>query len=78
MNVLVDGDRILASTKGEVFCLDAATGTRLWHNSLPGEGTGLITFATPAGASTPVAPLREKQRRDEADAATAAAFSDGG
>src|SRR5262245_6746033 len=70
VNVLVDGDRILATTKGEAFCLDASTGTLLWHNDLPGEGCGLITIATQNGSSG-VAALREKQRQEEEAAASA-------
>lgn len=35
VTVHLDGDRIFASTIGEIFCLDAATGTMLWHNPCP-------------------------------------------
>jgi outer membrane protein assembly factor BamB len=71
VNVLLDGDRVLAATKGEIFCLDAATGQVLWHNELPGAGWGVVTIATASGSSSPLPPIREKQRRDEA-ASTAA------
>ena len=65
VNVLVDGDRVFATTKGEIFCLEAATGRLLWHDDLPGEGWGLITIATHSGSSN-LAPIREKQRQQEA------------
>ena len=66
VNVLLDGDRVLAATKGEMFCLDAATGQLLWHNELPGAGWGVIAIATASGSSSPMPPIREKLRRDEA------------
>jgi outer membrane protein assembly factor BamB len=71
VNLMLDNDRVLAATKGEIFCLDAATGQLIWSNDLPGEGRGLVTIATASGSSSPMPPMREKQRQDEA--ATAAA-----
>jgi len=41
VNILVDGDLVTATTKGEAFGLDRATGQLLWHNKLPGLGMGL-------------------------------------
>ena len=73
VNVLLDNDRVLAATKGEMFCLDAATGQLLWHNELPGAGWGIVTIATASGSSSPMPPIREKQRRDEAASAAAVA-----
>jgi outer membrane protein assembly factor BamB len=72
VNVILDNDRVIAATKGEVFCLDAATGHVLWHNELPGEGWGLVTIATASSPSSSVPSFGEKQRRDEAAAASAA------
>ena len=69
VNVLLDNDRVMAATKGEVFCLDPATAQVLWHNQLPGEGWGLITIATASGSSSAMPPFREKQRQDEAASA---------
>jgi outer membrane protein assembly factor BamB len=72
VNVLLDEGQVFATTKGEAYCLDAATGREIWHNTLPGQGWGLVTIATPGGA-TALTPNREKQRRDEeaAQASTA-------
>lgn len=72
VNLLVDGDRVIATAKGEVFCLDAATGHVLWNNRLPGEGTGLATIATASGSSSALPGMQEKTRRD-GDAAVIAA-----
>ena len=39
------GAAIYASTHGEVFCLDAATGQTRWRNPLRGLGWGLVSLA---------------------------------
>lgn len=39
------GNRLYASQSGELFCLDPATGTLLWHNKLSGHGTGFLSIA---------------------------------
>ena len=69
VNLLLDQDRIIATTKGKAFCVDPATGQLLWRNDLPGLGLGLVTIATASG-STPIGPSSQKRRNDEA-AATA-------
>lgn len=73
VNVMLDGDRVLAATRGEIFCLDPAAGRVLWNNKLPGKGVGLVTIATASGASNPMPPFREKKKRDEPDATAAIA-----
>lgn len=73
VNVMPDGDRVLAATRGEIFCLDPAAGRVLWNNKLPGKGVGLVTIATASGASNPMPPFREKKKRDETDATAAIA-----
>ena len=70
VNLMLDHDRIIATTKGKAFCIDAATGQLLWRNDLPGLGLGLVSIATASG-STPSGPSSHKRRQDEA-AATAA------
>ena len=73
VNVVLDGERMLAACCGEIFCLDPLTGDVLWHNPLKGFGTGLATITTEAGAGSELtAVLAEKQRRDQAAASTAA------
>jgi outer membrane protein assembly factor BamB len=44
VTLLLDGDLLLAATRGEVFCLQAATGSILWNNNLPGQGLGLASM----------------------------------
>ena len=36
----LDRDVVLAATKGEIFCLESATGRILWNNELKGLGRG--------------------------------------
>ena len=70
VNVTLAGEQVLATTRGEIYCLDKA-GTILWHNPLKGLGQGLITIATEA-SSTQAAVCAEKQRQDAPVAAAAA------
>ena len=73
VNVLVEGDVVVATTSGEVFQLDALSGNSLWHNPLKGFGLGLASIATagsPAGNNALA--MSEKRRRDEQAAAASA------
>jgi outer membrane protein assembly factor BamB len=73
VNLLLDGDRVLAASKGEVYCLDGATGQVLWHNSLPGRGYGIVSMAMTGGTSSPVGEAAEHKRRQaQSDAVIAA------
>ena len=74
VNVVIRDGAVLASCYGEIFCLDPLTGDALWHNPLKGFGLGLATIATEDNPRTGNAPaLAEKQRRDAAASAAAAA-----
>lgn len=76
VNVVLDGDDIFATTKGEIFCLDPATGSIRWRNPLKGLGWGLASMATGSLSwSAQATLLAEKQRREAAAAAGAAAAS---
>jgi len=44
VTVQVAGDAVLAGAAGELFCLDAVTGTIRWRNRLKGLGMGLVAF----------------------------------
>jgi outer membrane protein assembly factor BamB len=43
VTLLLDGDRLIASTNGYIYCLDPATGVIQWHNPLKGYGMGAPT-----------------------------------
>lgn len=50
VTVVAQGDVVLAGAAGELFCLDAATGSIRWHNPLKGLGTGVVSFGNATGA----------------------------
>ncbi len=74
VNVLVENDKIFATCRGEIFCLDPLSGELLWHNPLKGFGLGLATLATVNSSGGQAMALGESQRRSQ-QAATAAAVS---
>jgi outer membrane protein assembly factor BamB len=43
VTLLLDGDRLVASTNGYIYCLDPLTGEVIWHNPLKGYGMGAPT-----------------------------------
>ncbi len=46
MTLLPDGDRLIVSAGGYIYCLDPATGREHWHNPLTGFGVGVAALAT--------------------------------
>ncbi|HJZ93348.1 MAG TPA: PQQ-binding-like beta-propeller repeat protein [Gemmataceae bacterium] len=38
VTLLLDGDRLIASTNGYIYCLDPLTGEIRWHNPMSGYG----------------------------------------
>jgi outer membrane protein assembly factor BamB len=72
VNLVLDQDRIIATTRGKAFCIDASTGQILWKNDLPGLGLGIVSIAT-ASRSTPPGPSSQKRRDDASSPAGAAA-----
>jgi outer membrane protein assembly factor BamB len=46
VTLLLDGDRLIASTNGYIYCLDPLTGRILWNNPLTGYGMGAPTHLT--------------------------------
>ncbi|HMF12173.1 MAG TPA: PQQ-binding-like beta-propeller repeat protein [Gemmataceae bacterium] len=49
--LVADGDRLILSDNGYIYCLEALTGRQLWHNPLTGYGTGIAIVATAASNS---------------------------
>jgi len=43
VTLLLDGDRLIASTNGYIYCLDPLTGEIQWHNPMSGYGAGAPT-----------------------------------
>lgn len=67
VNVVLDDDALIATTKGVVFCLDAANGNIRWKNSLPGFGWGLATIG--ASGPSPVAAMAQYEFQQQQEAA---------
>ena len=76
VNVVLDGNNLFATTRGEIFCLDPQGGGIRWHNPLKGYGLGLITIAG-EGIAQNAALGAEKMRRDQQQAAAAASAGAG-
>ncbi len=77
VNVVLDGDNLYATTRGEIFCLDPQGGGIRWHNPLRGYGWGLITVAGEGIAQSATVTNAEKRRRDQQQAAAASSASAG-
>ncbi len=75
VNVVLDGNNLYATARGEMFCLDPQTGSIRWHNPLKGYGWGLISLAGEGVAQNVSALAAEKQRRDQQAASSSAAGS---
>ena len=51
VSILLDGDRLVASVSGYVYCLDPVYGQVVWENALRGYGTGYATLASVHGVT---------------------------
>lgn len=51
ITLLLDGDRLIASTNGYIYCLDPLTGRVLWNNPLRGYGNGIAHLVSVRGQS---------------------------
>jgi outer membrane protein assembly factor BamB len=70
VSLLLDGDRLIASTNGYIYCLSPLTGEIQWNNPLKGYGMGAPTaLLSVRGASTQLL----SQQAAAADAQAAAA-----
>ena len=49
--LLLDGDQLIVSTNGYLYCLDPLTGAIRWQNPLTGYRTGVTTLASVRGGS---------------------------
>jgi outer membrane protein assembly factor BamB len=69
-----DGNRVFALSQGEAYCLDAGTGTILWHNPLKGFGLGigsLVVPGRPAQSVAAAAQIAADQQRAASNTAAA-------
>ncbi len=78
VNVVLDGNNLFATTRGEIFCLDPQSGGIRWHNPLRGYGWGLVTIAGEGIAQNASAVSAEKRRRDQQQASAASTSASAG
>jgi outer membrane protein assembly factor BamB len=51
VSLLLDGDRLIVSANGYLYCLDPSTGGILWENPLHGYGLGVAHLVSCRGQS---------------------------
>ena len=71
VTLVLDGDRLIASTNGYMYCLDPLSGEILWHNPLSGYGTGPASVVS--ARSTASRPLGQQAAHRDAHASAASA-----
>jgi len=70
--LLLDGDRLIVSINGYVWCLHPLTGQLLWHNPLSGLGMGVASMtSTRGGKSSDDLLLQSAQAADDSAASSA-------
>ena len=72
VNLVLVENSLLATTHGEVFCVEGFTGRVRWGNSLKGYGTGIATIATAGAIPVPAADLYAATAAAERRATSAA------
>jgi len=77
MSILLDGDRLIISAQGYMYCLDPVFGQEVWNNPLEGLGTGIPCLASAAGGSTNTVAMQAAAQQQQAAAAAAAAAAAG-
>jgi hypothetical protein len=51
VTLLLDGDRLIVSVMGYMYCLDPLFGGEVWRNPLEGKGTGVAALASARGSN---------------------------
>ena len=66
VSLLLDGDRLVASVNGYMYCLDPVYGQQVWSNNMKGFGTGttcLVSANGTSGSSAAAAVIRSRSDR---------------
>ncbi len=69
VSVLLDGDRLIASVQGYMYCLDPLTGSLLWSNPLKGMGIGVPSVTSiygNSGSAAAAALIAQQQQANRA------------
>jgi len=51
-SLLLDGDRLIVSINGYIWCLNPLTGELLWHNPLTGMGMSVASITSVRGGKS--------------------------
>ena len=78
ISILLDGDRLIVSAMGYMYCLEPLFGQEVWNNPLEGLGTGVPCLASASGGATNSTALQAAMQQQHAAAATAAAAAAAG
>jgi outer membrane protein assembly factor BamB len=70
VNLVMSENKLYATTKGEIFCLNPGTGKILWQNPLKGMGRGIVCLAAPGAQVNLAAAIKRKKDQDDAAATT--------
>jgi outer membrane protein assembly factor BamB len=73
VTLLLDGDRLIASSNGYIYCLNPHTGKILWHNPMKGYGRAAPTALASVRGQVNVALIEELVAQQQAAAASSAA-----
>ena len=65
VTLLLDGDRLICSTNGYLYCLDPLTGRQLWYNPMSGYGCAPTSLVSIRGASSPSVIAQTAQEKAE-------------
>jgi len=81
VNLILEGEKLFAHTKGELFALDARTGRVLWRDGLKGFGYGLATLVSRSSPANNFAVLAEhaveEEQRNSASSSSSATHTTG-
>ena len=69
MTLLLDGDRLIVSAYGYMYCLDPLFGQEVWNNPLEGMGVGIPCLASVNGNTNALAMQAAAQQQQQAAAA---------
>jgi outer membrane protein assembly factor BamB len=72
--ILVDGDRLVVSVQGYMYCLEPVTGEVLWSNPLKGLGVGTACIASlhgNSGSAAAAAVIAQQQQQAASHGASA-------
>lgn len=71
VSLLLDGDRLIASVNGFMYCIEPLFGQQVWDNPLKGLGMGVPSLASVRGMTSGGGMGAMKQQQQAAAAAAA-------